>query len=113
MARQGHLHKCPYLAGAPVPTQSQITPSESCRESQKQAETVATSSSEPSTGAMATPVEETPITQAPVTQTPIPQAPTASSNTPTPMETGGAGDGQSWAEQMEAGEDEVFQRIGP
>ena len=26
------------------------------------------------------------------------------------METGGAGDGQSWAEQMEAGEDEAFQR---
>ena len=25
------------------------------------------------------------------------------------METGGAGDGQSWAEQMEAGEDEAFQ----
>ena len=32
---------------------------------------------------------------------------------PAPMETGGVGDGQSWAEQMEASEDEAFQRSGP
>ena len=29
------------------------------------------------------------------------------------METGGAGDGQSWAEQVEAGEEESFQRSRP
>ena len=46
VAQQGHLHKCPHLAGAPLPRLPQITPSESCRESQKQAETQATSSSE-------------------------------------------------------------------
>ena len=98
MAQQGHLNKCLHLAGAPVPTQPQITPSESRWESRRQAETMATSSSEPSTGATATPVEETPVTQAPVTQTPIPQAPATSFDAPAPMETGGAGDGQSWAE---------------
>ena len=70
VAQQGHLHKCPHLAGALLPRQPQITPSESCQESQKQAETPATSSSEPSIGATATPVAETPATQTPVAQAP-------------------------------------------
>ena len=82
-----HTWQGPHCLGSPW-----ITPSESHRESQKQAETPATSSSEPSTGAMATPVVETPVTQTPVTQ-----APAIHSDTPAPMETGGAGDSQSWA----------------
>ena len=56
------------------------------------------------------PVAETPIAEAPVDETPGAEAPVAPSSTPAPMETGGAGDGQSWAEQMEASEDEAFQR---
>ena len=32
---------------------------------------------------------------------------------PAPMETGGVGDGQSWAKQVEAGEEEPFQRSRP
>ena len=82
VAQQGHLHKCPHLAGALLPRRPQITPSESCQESQKQAETPATSSSEPSARAMATPVVETPVAQ-----TPVAQAPAACSDTPAPMET--------------------------
>ena len=62
---------------------------------------------------LTTPVEKTPVAQAPVTQTPVPQAPTTSSDAPAPMETGGAGNGQSWAEQMEAGKDKGFQRNRP
>ena len=108
VAQQGHLHKCPHLAGALLPRRPQITPSESRRESQKQAEMPATSSSEPSVGAMATPVAEIPVAQ-----TPVAQAPATRSNTPAPMETGGAGDGQSWAEQVEAGTDEEFQKDRP
>ena len=79
-----------------------------------------TSSSRPSVGAKAAPVTETPVAEAPVVETPVAkapvdetpgaEAPVAPSSTPAPMETGGAGDGQSWAEQMEAGEDEAFQR---
>ena len=78
------------------------------------------SSSRPSVGATAAPVAETPDARAPVMETPVAEppvnetpgaeAPVAPSSTPAPMETGGAGDGQSWAEQMEAGEDEAFQR---
>ena len=97
VAQQGHLDKCPHLAGAPVPMWPQIMPSESHWESQKQVDTQTTSSSEPNAGA----------TTAPVTETP------ACSNTPTPMETGGAGDGQSWAKCIEAGTDKGFQRDRP
>ena len=93
VAQQGHLHKCPHLAGASLPRWPQITPSESLRESQKQVETQTTSSSETSTGAMAAPVTETPVAQTPVTQ-----APAAHSDTPALMETGRVGDSQSWAE---------------
>ena len=59
------------------------------------------------------PVAETPVTEAPVDETPGAEAPVVPSSTPAPMETGGAGNGQSWADQMEASEDEVFQRSRP
>ena len=72
------------------------------------ADTQTTSSSEPNAGAMAAPVTETPVAQTPVVETPA-----AHSDTPAPMETGRAGDGQSWAEHVEAGIDEEFNRIGP
>ena len=86
------------------------------------------SSSRPSAGAMMAPIAETPVAEVhmvvvPVTETPVmeapvdetlgAEAPVAPSSTPAPMETGGAGDGQSWAEQMEAGKDEAFQRSRP
>ena len=86
------------------------------------------SSSRPSVGAMAAPITETPVAEvpvaevlvvvvpvveAPVDETLGAKAPVAPSSTPAPMETGGAGDGQLWAEQMEASEDEAFQRSRP
>ena len=60
----------------------------------------ATSSSRPSVGATAAPIAETPVVEAPVVEAPINEtlgveAPVAPSFTPAPMETGGAGDGQS------------------
>ena len=86
--------------GLPLPRQPQVTPSESCQESQMKAE--ATSSSKPSVGAMVTPVMETPVTETPVTETPVAETPVAEtpaphSDTPAPMETGRVGDSQSWA----------------
>ena len=41
------------------------------------------------------------------------EAPVAPSFPPAPMETGGVGDGQSWTEQVEAVEEEPFQRSRP
>ena len=79
VAQQGHLHRCPHLARAPLPKCPQVTPSESNWNSQKRAETPATGSSEPSIGATMAPVKETAVTHP--------------DDTPAPMETGGAGDG--------------------
>ena len=88
--------------------QPQVTPSESCRDSQKKVETPATSSSEPSTRATVTPVAETPVVETPVVETPV-----IHSNTPAPMETGRVGNSQSWAKQVKAGIDEEFQKDRP
>ena len=81
------------------------------------------SSSRPSVGATAARVTETPVVEAPVVETPVveapvdetlgAEAPVVPSSTPAPMETGRVGDGQLWAEQMEAGKDEAFQRSRP
>ena len=108
VAQQGHLHKCSHLAGVLLPRQPQVTPSESCQDSQKKAETPATSSSEPSTGATVTPVMEIPVAETPVTETPATR-----SDTPAPMETGGVGDSQSRAKRVKAGIDEEFQKDRP
>ena len=113
VAQQGHLHKCPHLAGVLLPRWPQVTPSESHRESQRKAETLPTSSSEPSLGATVAPVVESPVMETPVAQTPVAETPAARSNTPAPMETGRVGDGQSWAERVEAGIDEEFQQDRP
>ena len=91
VAKKGQLHKCPYLAGIELPRGPQITPSESRRASQKKAEAPVASSS------------------APIIEASAPQG--ATSDVPAPMETGGAGNGQSWAEQ--AGAEEDFKRDRP
>ena len=101
-ARQGCLHECPHLAGLPLPRWPQVMPSESRRESQMKAEANATSSSKPGVGATAAPAVEAPVSETP-----------ACSDTPAPMETDRAGNGQSWAERVEAGADEGFQRARP
>ena len=109
------------MVGAPLPRWPQITPSESCWDSHKRAEALAAGSSEPSAGATTapaqeTPVEEPPVTEPPITETPVTEAPasnTPHSDTPAPMETGGVGDGQSWAEQVEAGLEAEFQQNRP
>ena len=71
------------------------------------------SSSRPNAGATVASITETPVVAVPVAETPSTEAPVAPSSTPAPMETGRAGDGQSWADQMEAGKDEAFQRSRP
>ena len=123
VARQGCLHECPHLVGVPLPRWPQVTPSESRWELQMKLDAQTTSSSKPSVGAMVAPVAETPVVEAPVMGTPVAEAPVAEtpgaeappapSDTPAPMETGGAGDGQSWAKHVKAGADEGFQRARP
>ena len=105
VAQQGHLHRCPHLARVPLPKWPQVTPSESHQDLQKRAETPATGSSEPSTGATMAPVKETPAEEPPAVETPV-----TCSDTPAPMETGRVGDSRSWAKWVEAGLNEEFQK---
>ena len=87
------------------------------------AEAQTPSSSRPSAGAMVVPVAETPIAEASVEETAVAEtpameetpaeAPIAPPSPPAPMVTGGVGDGQSWAKQVEAVEEELFQRSRP
>ena len=118
VAQQGCLRECLHLAGAPLPRWPQVAPSESHQDSQMRSDTQVPSSSRPSAGAMAVPVAETPIAGAPVAEAAImeempAEALIAPPSPPAPMETGGAGDGPSWAKQVEAGEEELFQRSRP
>ena len=89
------------MVRALLPSWPQTKPSESCWDLHKRAEALAAGSSEPSTGATTAPAQETPAEEPPVTEA-------LASDTPAPMETGGVGDGQSWAEQVEAGLEAEF-----
>ena len=88
------------------------------------AETQVPSSRRPSAEAMAVAVAETAVVDTPIAEAPVAEAPavepavmeetlaealTATPSLPAPMETGGAGDGPSWAEQVEGVEEELFQ----
>ena len=131
MAQQGHLQRCPHLIGTLLPRWPQIKPSESHQDLHKRAEALAAGSSEPSARATTAPAQETPVEEPPVmeppttetpvveppaTETPATEAPasdTPRSDTPAPIETGGVGDGQSWAAQVEAGLEAEFQEHRP
>ena len=82
VARKGQLHLCLHLAGTMPPRGPQICPSETQALMQKKVDTPTTS--HPTTGGEGSVTQE------------------ACSDPPIPMETGGVGDGQSWAEQVEA-----------
>ena len=93
VARKGQLHMCLHLAGTEPPKGLQIHPSQTRPVTQKEEETPTTS--------LHTPGKEGSATQG------------ARSDSPAPMETGGAGDGQSWMEQAEASADEEWRRGRP
>ena len=99
------------MIGAPLPRWPQPKPSESHEESYRRAEGPTVGSSEPSVGAIAAPTQETPTEEPPVEEAPV--AGPSRSDTPAPMETGGAGDGQSWAEQVEISSEAEFRWTRP
>ena len=68
-------------------------------------------SSEPSVGATAAPTQEAATEEPPVEEAPV--VGPSGSDTPAPMETGGAGDGQSWAEQVETSSEAEFRWARP
>ena len=89
------------------------------------AEAQVPSSRKPSAEAIAGPVAETVVVETPTAEAPVAETPVvepaimeetpaealmATPSLPTPMETGGVGDGPSWANQIGEVEDEPFQR---
>ena len=111
LVAQNQLQECPHFIGAPLPKWPQPKPRESHRDSYRRAESPADGSSEPSAGATTAPTQETPAEEPPVAEAPVSDAPC--SDTPAPIETGGAGDGQSWAEQVETGLEVEFRQDRP
>ena len=93
LARKGQLNMCLHLAGVPPPTRPQICPSETWALTQRRVETPTASPHMPSNRGVAT------------------QG--ARSDAPTPMETGEAGDGHSWADQAKACPEEEWRRNRP
>ena len=75
----------------------------------------------PSIGMATAPPQETPAEEPPMSETsaeepPMSEAPVTGPShpdTPAPMETGGAGDGQTWAEQVETSAEAEFQWARP
>ena len=90
VATKGQLNMCLHLAGIPPPTRPQICPSETQALMQKKVETP-------------TAIPHMPGKKGVTTQG-------ASSDAPTPMETGGAGDGHSWEDQVEACPEDEWRR---
>ena len=90
VARKGQLNMCLHLARILPPTRPQIHPSETRALMQRMEETPTASPHMPGQQGVAT------------------QG--ARSDAPTPMETGGAGDGCSWADQVEACPEEEWRR---
>ena len=93
VAKRGQLSKCLHLAGIPPPMRPQIGPSETQALTRRPVETP--------TASPRTPGQQGVANQG------------ARSNAPTPMETGGAGDGHSWADQVEACPEEEWRRDRP
>ena len=81
VAKKGQLNRCPDLAGRVPPMRPQICPSETQVLMQKKVEAPAARPHAPGRRDVATQGGH--------------------SDSPTPMETGGAGDGRSWAEQVD------------
>ena len=99
------------MIGALLPRWPQPKPSESREESYRRAEGPTVGSSEPIVGATTAPTQETPTEEPPVEEAPVTGP--SHSDTPAPMETGGAADGQSWAEQVEISSEAEFRWARP
>ena len=86
-----------------------LKPSESCQNSYSRAEGLVAGSSESAASPTAAPTQETPAEEPPMAEAPIPGP--SHSSPPALMETGGVGDGQSWADRAEASAEAEFRQV--
>ena len=104
-----------------MPRWPQLKPSQSREESYRWAKGPGIGPSGPSIGTTAalpqeTPTEESLMQETPTEEPPMQEAPVTGpshSETPTPMETGGAGDGRTWADRVETSAEAEFQQARP
>ena len=111
LVHRGQIEEIPHLTGADPPKWPLLKPSESRQNSYSRAEGPVAGSSEPAASPTAAPTQETPVEESPMVEAPIPGP--SHSSPPAPMETGGAGDGQSWADQAEASAEAEFWQVRP
>ena len=111
LAHQGQIEKIPHLIGEGFPKWPQLKPSESRWNSYGRAEGPVAGSSEPIASPPAAPTQETPVEEPPMVEAPVPGP--SHSGPPAPMETGGAGDDQSWADRAEASAEAEFWQVRP
>ena len=111
LVERGQVQQCPYLIGAPLTKWPQLKPSESREESYRQAQGPGVGPSGSSIGMTSAPPPETPAKEPLMQEAPV--AGPSHPNTPAPIETGGAGDGQTWAEQVETSAEAEFQWARP
>ena len=139
LAHRGQIGEIPHLIGEGFPKWPQLKPSESHRISYSRAEGPVAGLSEPAASLPAAPTQETPAEKPPMVEAPVPgpshpsppAAPTqetpaeepplaeapvpgsSHSSPPAPMETGGAGDSQSWANWAEASAEAELRQVQP
>ena len=111
LVSRGQLEQIPHLIGEDLPKWPQLKPSESHQDTYDRAEVSAAGTNEPTARPEAASIQETPMEEPPLAEAPVP-GPSCSSP-PAPMETGRAGDGPSWAEQVEASAETEFQQTRP
>ena len=111
LVKRGQVQQCPHLIGAPLPRWPQPKPSESREESYRWAKGPVVGLSGPSIGMATVPPQEIPAKEPPMSEAPV--ADPFCPDTPAPMETGGVGDGQTWAEQVETSAEAKFQWARP
>ena len=111
MVERGQVQECPHLIGTPLPRWPQPKCSESREESYRQAEGPIVGPSGPSIGATIAPTQEAPAEEPPVEEASVTGP--SHSDTPAPMETGGARDGQTWAKQVETSLEAEFRWARP
>ena len=111
LVHRGQIQKIPHLIGADPPRWTLLKPSESRQNSYSRAEGPAMGSGEPTTSPTTSPTQGTPVEEPPMAEAPVPGP--SHSSPPAPMETGGAGDGQSWADQAEASAEAEFWQVWP
>ena len=108
---RGQIEEIPHLIGEDLPKWPQLKPSESCQDTYNRAEGLVAGLNEPATRPAAAPTQETPMDEPPMAEAPVPGP--SRSSPPAPMETGGVGDGQSWADRVEASAETEFWQARP